>query len=89
MTRYVVHLPVVAADLAGAIRLARVAAWSVRFLPQADPRATTVSTEANPDVRHRTFCDAALPNGRPCLLRADHDGPCSRRIHRLPAEPGR
>jgi hypothetical protein len=80
--RYVVHLPVVAADLGTAIRLARVVARSVTFLPQADPRATTVSEETDPGVRHRTFCDAALPNGRHCLLRADHDGPCTRRIRR-------
>lgn len=89
MMRYVVHLPVAAADLAGAIRLARVVAWSVRFLSYADPRATTVSAEANPDVRHRTFCDAALPNGRRCLLRAEHDGPCTRHIRWLTAGPGR
>ena len=80
--RYVVHLPVTAANLAAAIRLARVVARSASFLPQADPRATTVSAEANPGVRHRVFCDALLPNGRRCLLRADHDGPCSRRIRR-------
>jgi len=87
--RYVVHLPVVAADLAGAVRLARVVAWSVRFLPYADPHAITVSAETTPDVRHRTFCDAVLPNGRHCLLRAEHGGPCSRRVRRLTAEPGR
>jgi hypothetical protein len=80
--RYVVHLPVTATDMATAIRLARVVARSASFLPQADPRAITVSEEANPGVRHRAFCDALLPGGRHCLLRADHDGPCSRRIRR-------
>lgn len=80
--RYLVQLPISTTDLNGAIRLARVVARSISFLPQADPRATTVTEETNPDVQHRVFCDALLPTGRHCLLRADHDGPCSRRIRR-------
>jgi hypothetical protein len=80
--RYVIHLPVVAADLSAAIRLARVVARSMTFLPQTDLRETTVSEEDNQGVRHRVFCDLLLPGGRRCLLRADHDGPCSRRLRR-------
>jgi hypothetical protein len=72
----------VAADLAAAIRLARVVARSMSFLPQADPGETTVSEEDDQGVRHRVFCDLLLPGGRRCLLRADHDGPCSRRLRR-------
>jgi hypothetical protein len=78
--RYVIHLPVVAADLAAAIRLARVVARSTSFLPQTDPGETTLSEEDNQGVRHRVFCDVLLPGGRRCLLRSGHDGPCSRRL---------
>ncbi|MEH0972382.1 hypothetical protein V6U77_14775 [Micromonospora sp. CPCC 205546] len=77
--RFVVHLPVLAGDLAGAVRLARVVARWSGLLAQADPGETTVSTEDNQGVRHRVFCDLRLPGGRRCLLRADHDGPCTRR----------
>ncbi|MEU9506823.1 hypothetical protein AB0D32_11145 [Micromonospora sp. NPDC048170] len=80
--RFVVHLPVLAVDLAGAVRLARVVARWSGLLAQADPGETTVSTEDNQGVRHRVFCDLRLPEGRRCLLRADHDGPCTRRLTR-------
>ncbi|SCE99092.1 hypothetical protein [Micromonospora mirobrigensis] len=80
--RYVIHLPVVATDLPAAQRLARVVArWSV-LLPQTDPGETTVSAEDDQNVRHRVFCDLLLTGGRRCLLAADHDGPCTRRLRR-------
>ncbi|TDC72883.1 hypothetical protein E1193_26790 [Micromonospora sp. KC606] len=80
--RWVVHLPVVAPDLPSAQRLARVVArWAV-VLPQTDPGETTVSAEDEQGVRHRVFCDLRMPGGRRCLLRADHDGPCARRLVR-------
>ncbi|MGY3516991.1 hypothetical protein ACVMYR_11840 [Micromonospora sp. PTRAS2] len=77
--RYVIHLPVLAADLVGAVRLARVVARWAGVLSCADPGETTVSAEDEQGVRHRVFCDLRLPGGRRCLLRADHDGPCARR----------
>ncbi|KWV30067.1 MULTISPECIES: hypothetical protein [Micromonospora] len=77
--RFVVHLPVVAVDLPGAVRLARVLARWAGVLAQADPGETTVSAEDEQGVHHRVFCDLRLDTGRRCLLRADHDGPCSRR----------
>ena len=80
--RFVIHLPVAAADLAGAVRLARVVARWAGLLAQADPGETTVSAEDDQGVRHRVFCDLRLPGGRRCLLRADHDGPCARRLTR-------
>ncbi|WP_433529379.1 hypothetical protein ACQPYA_24195 [Micromonospora sp. CA-263727] len=78
--RYVVHLPVVAPDLLDAQRLARVVAHWALVLPQADPGETTVSAEDEQGVRHRVFCDLRLPGGGRCLLRADHDGGCARRL---------
>ncbi len=78
--RYVVHLPVDAADLLAAQRLARVVARWARVLPQADPGETTVSAEDDQGVRHRVFCDLLLPGGGRCLLRVDHDGGCARRL---------
>ncbi|MGW0242743.1 hypothetical protein [Micromonospora chalcea] len=77
--RFVIHLPVVAGDLAGAVRLARVVARWSGVLAQADPGETTVSAEDEQGVRHRVFCDLRMGDGRRCLLRADHDGPCARR----------
>ncbi|WP_406072476.1 hypothetical protein [Micromonospora sp. NBC_01638] len=80
--RFVIHLPVVAADLVVAVRLARVVARWASVLAQADPGETTVSVEDNQCVRHRVFCDRRLAGGRRCLLRADHDGHCTRRLIR-------
>ncbi|MEV0805942.1 hypothetical protein [Micromonospora sp. NPDC050200] len=80
--RFVVHLPVLAADLAGAVRLARAVARWASLLSPADPGETTVSAEDEQGVRHRVFCDLRMPGGRRCLLRADHDGPCARRLTR-------
>ncbi|WP_405108745.1 hypothetical protein OG559_27055 [Micromonospora sp. NBC_01405] len=81
--RYVVHLPVVAVDLAAAQRLARLVGRWLLVLPHADPGETTVSSEDDQNVRHRVFCDRRMPGGgRRCLLRAEHDGPCARRLRR-------
>ncbi|MEU5940685.1 hypothetical protein ABZ807_16185 [Micromonospora sp. NPDC047548] len=80
--RFVVHLPVLAADLAGAVRLARVVARWASLLSPADQGETTVSAEDEQGVRHRVFCDLRMPGGRRCLLRAGHDGPCARRLTR-------
>ncbi|WBB79305.1 hypothetical protein O7606_24560 [Micromonospora sp. WMMD882] len=80
--RFVIHLPVAARDLAGAVRLARVVARWASVLSQLDPGETTVSYEDEQDVRHRVFCDARLAGGRRCVLRAGHDGPCARRLPR-------
>ncbi|MER7168302.1 hypothetical protein ABT336_19820 [Micromonospora sp. NPDC000207] len=78
--RFVIHLPVVAADLPGAVRLARVVARWAAVLAQTDPAEITVSYEDAQGVRHRVFCDARLASGRRCGLRADHDGPCIRQV---------
>ncbi|MFY1704263.1 hypothetical protein ACN28G_21425 [Micromonospora sp. WMMA1923] len=80
--RFVIHLPVVAGDLPGAVRLARVVArWST-VLAQTDPGEITVSYEDEQGVRHRVFCDARLGGGRRCALRVGHDGPCARSVPR-------
>jgi hypothetical protein len=78
--RFVIRLPVIARDLAAAKRLARVMGRSMRLLPQTDPGEITVSYEDEQRVHHRVFCDRLLAARRRCLLRADHDGPCTRRI---------
>lgn len=80
--RWVIHLPVTATDLAAAQRPARVVARWIRILPQTDPGETTVSAEDAQGVRHRVFCDLLMPGGRRCVLRAGHDGPCTRRLVR-------
>ncbi|MFC0005153.1 hypothetical protein [Micromonospora siamensis] len=80
--RYVVHLPVTATDLARAKMLARTAARSLAFLAHVDPGETTVSTEDDQGVRHRVFCDRRLDGGRRCVLRADHETPCTARLPR-------
>ncbi|MET7817590.1 hypothetical protein [Micromonospora zamorensis] len=76
--RYVIHLPVTAADLPAAQRLARVIGRWMSVLPTTDPGETTVSEEDQQFLRHRVFCDQLMPGGRRCVLRADHNGDCSR-----------
>ena len=70
--RFVVHLPVVAADLDTAARMARMVARSMSYLSMVDPGETTVSYEDEQGVQHRVFCDLPMPTGRRCLLAADH-----------------
>ncbi|MCW3817860.1 hypothetical protein ONA91_25760 [Micromonospora sp. DR5-3] len=80
--RYVIHLPVVAADLPDAQRLARVVGRWLVVLPQTEPGGITVSAEDDQNLRHWVFCDLLMPGGRRCLLRADDEGSCSRRLRR-------
>lgn len=74
--RFVVHLPVVAADLPGALRFARVITRALGFLADVDRAETTVSEEDAQCVRHRVFCDSLLDGRRRCPRAAAHDGPC-------------
>ncbi|MFI7608052.1 hypothetical protein ACIBTV_23315 [Micromonospora sp. NPDC049366] len=80
--RFVIHLPLVAAGLRAAQRLARVVGRWITVLPMMDPGEMTVSEEDQQFLRHRVFCDLRMPGGRRCLLPADHDGECSRRVRR-------
>ncbi|MFI7519875.1 hypothetical protein [Micromonospora globbae] len=80
--RFVIHLPVVAADLLAAQRLARVVGRWIAVLPMMDPGEMTVSDEDMQFVRHRVFCDVRLAGGRRCVLRDGHDGECARRLRR-------
>jgi hypothetical protein len=80
LTRFVIHLPVVASDLTRARALARTAVRSSAFLTAVDPGETTVSEEDTQDVRHRVFCDRLLDGGRRCVLRADHETACAARV---------
>ncbi|MGC4808027.1 hypothetical protein [Micromonospora sp. DT233] len=80
--RYVIHLPVVAADLARAKILAGTAVRSLAIVAPVDPGETTVSAEDDQGVRHRVFCDRRLDGGRRCVLRADHETPCTARLLR-------
>lgn len=63
-------------------RLARLVGLWMRVLPSANRGETTVSAEDDQGVRYRVFCDQLLPGGRRCLLRADHDVDCARRLCR-------
>ncbi|MFI9642743.1 hypothetical protein ACIG87_22235 [Micromonospora sp. NPDC051925] len=87
--RYVVHLPVVATDLARAKVLARTADRSLAFLAHVDPGETTVSAEDDQGVRHRVVCDNRLETGRRCVLRVDHETPCASRLPRQPPNAAR
>lgn len=80
--RYVIHLPVTAADLARAKMLGRTAGRALAFLAHVEPGGVTVSTEDNQAVRHWVFCDRRLDGGRRCVLRADHETPCTPRLPR-------
>ncbi|MGN9810224.1 hypothetical protein ACTMSW_12810 [Micromonospora sp. BQ11] len=80
--RYVIHLPVVAADLPAAQRLARVVGRWITVLPMMDPGEMTVSEEDEQCLHHRVFCDLRLSGGRRCILCDGHDGECTRRLRR-------
>lgn len=75
--RFVVHLPVLATDLAGARRFARAICRAPNFLADVDRAETTVSEEDAQHVRHRVFCDRLLDVRRRCPLPADHGGECA------------
>ncbi|WBB79085.1 hypothetical protein O7606_23335 [Micromonospora sp. WMMD882] len=75
--RFVAHLPVVAADLAAALRFARSVAQAVSFLADVDRAEATVSYEDEQGVRHRVYCDRPLDGGRRCPRPARHLGACA------------
>ncbi|WP_347877026.1 hypothetical protein [Micromonospora sp. KC606] len=75
--RFVVHLPVTAADLPAALRLGRAVTRALGFLPEVDGGGTTISTEDAQSARHWVFCDQLLDGGRRCPQPADHDGDCA------------
>ncbi|WBB82512.1 hypothetical protein O7606_22785 [Micromonospora sp. WMMD882] len=78
--RFVVHLTVVAADLAAAQVLARAVGRSLGFLPQVEVGATTVSVEGDPAGQQAVFCDRRLPHRRRCVLRPGHADDCAPRL---------
>ncbi|MEO3773838.1 hypothetical protein [Micromonospora sp. B9E7] len=72
-----IHLPVVVADLVGALDLARTLARVLASMPQIDAGGITVSAEDAQHVRHWVFCDRVLPDRHRCARQADHDEACS------------
>jgi hypothetical protein len=74
---YVLHIPIDAPDLAGALDLAAVLATSLAFPPQVHIGETAVSEEGNQRLRHPVFCNRLLPDRRRCMRRAGHDGACA------------
>jgi hypothetical protein len=76
--RFVVHLPVFAVDLPGALRFARAITRALSFLADVDRAETTVSAEDAQFLRHRVYCDNLLDGRRRCPRPAAHDGPCGR-----------
>jgi hypothetical protein len=75
--RYVLHVPMEAPDLPGALDLAAALATSLAFPPQVHIGELAVSEEGNQRLRHRVFCDRLMPDRRRCLRRAGHDGACA------------
>ncbi|WDZ85781.1 hypothetical protein [Micromonospora cathayae] len=80
--RFLIQLPVVADDLDTAARVARVIARSLSFHRLVECDEATVAAADDPVVRQAAFCPRLLPSGCRCLLRPDHDGPCTRRLPR-------
>jgi hypothetical protein len=81
--RFVVHLTVMADDLAGAHVLARALSRSLAFLPQVSIGETTVSREGDLGVQYAVFCDRRLAHGRRCVLRPGHLDDCASRLRIL------
>jgi hypothetical protein len=74
--QYVIHLPVLAANLDSARRFARAVGRSLTFLPEIDAIETTVSEADRQNVRYRAYCDRVPDGPYRCLLAATHDGRC-------------
>ncbi|MEU7713437.1 hypothetical protein AB0B03_15930 [Micromonospora chalcea] len=77
--RFVVHLPVLAADLDGARGFARAICRALGFLADVERAGATVSREDEQSVRHWVWCDRPRDGGRRCARAADHDGDCGGR----------
>ncbi|MCT2282568.1 hypothetical protein [Micromonospora chalcea] len=77
--RFVVHLPVLAADLDGARGFARAICRALGFLADVERAGTTVSREDEQSVRHWVWCDRPREGGRRCARAAGHDGECGGR----------
>ena len=75
--RYVLHVPMEAPDLPGALDFAAALATSLAFPPQVHIGETTVSEEGDQRLRHRVFCDRLMRDRRRCVRRAGHEGTCS------------
>lgn len=82
-TRFVAHLPFTAPALPEAKRYARMLARTLESLPEVDAAAATVSEEGDPSIHYQLICDRKLDDGRRCVLRADHDTPCTARRKQL------
>jgi hypothetical protein len=78
--RYVAHLTFTAPDLEHARGFGRTLARSVSFLSEVLVPETTVSREDDQGVQYRLFCARLLDGGRRCVLRAEHEPPCSPRM---------
>jgi hypothetical protein len=73
---WVVHLPIMAPDLAAAVSLAEeMAAW-LACVPQIDAGAVEVSAEDEQARRVRVLCQRRIPGGRRCWLPRKHEGEC-------------
>ncbi|MFD4207618.1 hypothetical protein ACFWRG_16695 [Micromonospora tulbaghiae] len=77
--RFVVHLPVLAADLDAARGFARAICRVLGFLADVERAGTTVSREDEQSVRHWVWCDRPRDGGRRCARAADHGGDCGGR----------
>lgn len=75
--RYVVHVPFTAPDETSARQFGRMLARTLGRFPQVDTAEATVSAEDNQGVQSRLFCDRLLTGGRRCVLRAEHEVPCT------------
>lgn len=75
--RFVAHLPFTAPDLDRAKQYGRMLARSLESQPEIDTAEATVSEEGNPGIQYRLICDRRLDGHRRCVLRADHETPCT------------
>lgn len=81
--RFVAHLPFTAVNLPEAKQYARMLARTLDYLPEVDTAAATISQDGNPTIHYQLICDRKLDHGRRCILRADHETPCTARRKQL------
>jgi hypothetical protein len=70
---WVVHIPIAAPDMAGAMAVAvQISRRVASRFPAADVGMTEVSVANRQGVRHRVFCNGPLDHGGPCRRRPGH-----------------
>lgn len=74
---YVVHVPVLAADLGAAVEIGRLVVTALRHLPAVQVGCASVSPDGRPDRYRAVCCNRRLTGDARCLLPPGHPATCA------------